>query len=104
MSALPPFQSPPPAQGVEPAPFQWMPAGVAFFRRQARPVFGCAILGIALGVAYMATATPKYTSVATVVFDSRNAHPVGNQQAAPDWQSQSAYVDSEVELIRSPGT
>jgi polysaccharide biosynthesis transport protein len=104
MSTLPPFPPTPPAQGVEPAPFQWMPAGVAFFRRQARPVIGCAILGIVLGVAYLATATPKYTAVATVVFDSHSAHPVGNQQAAPDWQTQSAYVDSEVELLRSPGT
>ncbi len=104
MSAFPPLQPQPSARGVEPPPFQWMPSGVAFFRRQARPVIGCAILGIVLGVVYLVTATPQYTSVATVVIDTRDTHPVGNQQTPPDWQSQSAYVNNEVELIRSPGT
>ena len=104
MSGLPPFQPQPPAHGADAAPFQWMPAGAAFFRRQAAPVIGCAILGLVLAVVYLANATPKYTAVATVVIDTRNAHPVGSQQAAPDWQTESAYVDSQVELIRSPGT
>ena len=104
MSAMQPFQPQPSARGMEPSPFQWMPAGVAFFRRQARPIIGCATVGVLLGVAYLATATPKYTSVATVVIDMRDAHPVGNQQAPTDFQSASAYVESQVELIHSPGT
>jgi len=104
MSGPPPFQPQPSTRGMEPSPFQWMPAGVAFFRRQARPIIGCAAVGVLLGVAYLAAATPKYTSLETVVIDTCDAHPVGNQQALTDFQSESAYVESQVELIHSAGT
>lgn len=104
MSALPPFQPQPPARGMEAAPFQWMPVGVAFFRRQARPIIGCAALGMVLGLAYLGTATPKYTAIANVVIDTRSARPVGNEQAPADWQSESAYIESQVEMMQSPAT
>ena len=89
---------------LNPPPFQWLPAGIAFFRRQMRPIAGCGVIGLVIGVAYLGIATPQYTAVATLVIDTRNAHPVGGQQAAPDWQSESAYVESQLELIHSPAT
>jgi succinoglycan biosynthesis transport protein ExoP len=55
-------------------------------------------------VAYLATATPKYTATATIVIDTRGAHPVGNQQAPADWQSESSYIESQGELMHSPAT
>ena len=97
----PPYSQPP---GLTGAPFQWLPAGVAFFRRQIRPVVGCGVLGVAVGVAYLALATPQYTAVATISIDSRRSHAVGGEQAAGDWQSESAYVESQVALIQSPAT
>jgi succinoglycan biosynthesis transport protein ExoP len=100
LNANPPMQ--PPALNLP--PFQWLPAGVSFFRRQMWPMVGCGLLGIAVGVTYLTFATPQYTAVATLVIDTRNAHPVGGQVSAPDWQSESAYVDSQLELIRSPAT
>jgi succinoglycan biosynthesis transport protein ExoP len=85
-------------------PFQWLPAGVSFFQRQIRPIAGCAALGLVIGAVYLSVATSQYTSVATVIIDTRNAHPVGGQQSTPDWQSESAYVESQVELMHSAAT
>jgi succinoglycan biosynthesis transport protein ExoP len=102
LNANPPMQPRSPALNLP--PFQWLPAGVSFFRRQMRPIIGCGVLGLAVGVAYLGVATPQYTAIATLIIDTRNAHPVGGEVAAPDWQSESAYVESQVELIQSPAT
>lgn len=99
-----PMQDPPQFPGLTGAPFQWLPSGVAFARRQLRPIIGCTALGLVLGVAYLATATPQYTAIATLSIDPSRAHPVGGQQGPSDWQSESAYVESQVVLIQSPAT
>ncbi|WP_137126163.1 Wzz/FepE/Etk N-terminal domain-containing protein [Roseomonas sp. HF4] len=97
-----PNPSVPPRQDA--APFAWLPAGVAFLRRRLVLIAGCAAVGVVLGAGYLATTTPQYTAVATLTIDTRRAHPVGGQQSSGDWQSESAYVESQVELIRSPAT
>jgi succinoglycan biosynthesis transport protein ExoP len=99
-----PMQDPPQLPGLTGAPFQWLPSGVAFARRQLRPIAGCGALGLVLGVAFLATATPQYTAIATLSIDPGRAHPVGGQQGPSDWQSESAYVESQVVLIQSPAT
>lgn len=99
-----PIPSYPQSPGSNGAPFQWLPASVSFFRRQSRPVIGCGVLGLLAGVAYLALATPQYTAVATISIDSRRSHPVGGEQISGDWQSESAYVESQVALIQSPAT
>ncbi len=103
-SAGPYGPAPGPPSPVDPPPFQWLPAGIAFFRRRLILIAGAAAVGIALGVGYLASTRPLYTAVATLTIDTRRAHPVGGQQASGDWQSESAYVESQVELIRSPAT
>jgi polysaccharide biosynthesis transport protein len=99
-----PMQDPPQLPGLNAAPFQWLPAGVAFGRRQIRPIIGCGVLGLGLGIAFLAIATPRYTAIATLSIDPGRAHPVGGQQAPTDWQSESAYVESQVALLQSPAT
>jgi len=99
-----PMPAGPQSPGSHATPFQWLPAGVAFFRRRMRPIVGCGLLGLAVGVACLATATPLYTAVATLTIDTHSQHPVGGQPASTDWQAESAYVESQVELIRSPAT
>ena len=103
-SAGPYGPSPAPSSPADPPPFQWLPAGIAFIRRRLVLIAGCAAIGVALGVTYLATTRPLFTAVATLTIDTRRAHPAGSQQASGDWQSESAYVESQVELIRSPAT
>jgi polysaccharide biosynthesis transport protein len=95
---------PPPWSGMNRAPFQWLPSGIAFIRRRLRLIMGCSILGVIFSVVYLALTTSQYTAVATLNIDSGRANPVGGQPAITDWQSQSAYVDSQVALIESPAT
>ncbi len=99
-----PGPPPSPPMAMHTAPFQWMPAGVAFIRRRLWPILGCAALGLTVGAIYVAVATHQYTAISTIIIDARRAHPVGGQQPAGDWQSESAYVESQVELIRSHAT
>ncbi len=104
LNALPPRPGPQPMPGMAAPPFQWLPVSAAFLRRRLWPVLGCATLGIALGAGYLAIATPQYTAVATLSIDARRAHPAGGGPASADWQSESAYIESQVELIRSAAT
>jgi succinoglycan biosynthesis transport protein ExoP len=96
--------SPPPGPGLNAAPFQWLPAGIAFLRRRRHPVVACATVMLVLGAVYLLFATSRYTAVATLNIDPTRANPVGDQPVISDWQSQSAYIDSQVALIQSPAT
>ncbi len=96
--------TPPAAPRGSAAPFRGLPASVAFLRRRARPIAVGALAGIALGVIYLSVATSQFTAVATLNIDSSRANPTGDQPMASDWQSQSAYVDSQVALLQSPAT
>ena len=86
------------------APFQGLPASIAFIRRHLRPIAIGALLGTTLGAGYLATATSQYTAIATLSIDTSRANPAGDQTMVTDWQSQSAYVDSQVALLQSPAT
>jgi succinoglycan biosynthesis transport protein ExoP len=104
LSATPSMPAAPQMPGANAAPFQWLPSGVAFVRRRLWPIVGCGALGLALGVGFLCVATPQYTAIATISIDPGRAHPVGGQQTPADWQSESAYIESQVELIHSPAT
>jgi len=90
--------------GINDAPFQWLPGSLSFLRRRLRPILGCGVAGVALAAAYLMVATPQYTAVGTLSIDSGRANPVDGTATAMDWQSQSAYVDSQVALLESPAT
>jgi succinoglycan biosynthesis transport protein ExoP len=102
--AAPQGPNPSPQPLADAGPFAWLPAGVAFLRRRLLLIAGCGAIALAIGLVYLASTTRQYTAVATLTIDTRRAHPVGGQQASGDWQSESAYVESQVELIRSPAT
>jgi succinoglycan biosynthesis transport protein ExoP len=99
-----PMPSPPQSPGLNLAPFQWLPAGVAFFRRRMRPIVWCGLLGLVVGVICLTTATPLYTAVATLTIDTHSQRTVGTQPSSTDWQAESAYIESQAELIQSPAT
>jgi succinoglycan biosynthesis transport protein ExoP len=85
-------------------PFQGLPAGLAFLRRRIRPIATGALIGTALGALYLTLATSQFTSIAILNIDSSRANPTGDAPMASDWQSQSAYIDSQVALLQSPAT
>jgi succinoglycan biosynthesis transport protein ExoP len=99
-----PAPEPAPLPGSDSAPFEWLPGAIDFVHRRLRLILGCGALGLALGVAYLAVATPRYTAIATLSIDPGRAHPVGGQEDHVDWQSESAYIESQVVLIQSPAT
>lgn len=86
------------------APFQWLPSGITFVRRRLRPLVGCALIGVTLGAAFFILVPSQYTAVAILNIDSSRANPVGGQPMISDWQTESAYIDSQVALIESPAT
>ena len=98
------YRTPPTRPQGGNTPFSGLPASIAFIRRRTRPIALGAMLGVALGALYLALATSQYTAIATVNIDSSRANPTGDQPMASDWQSQSAYIDSQVALMQSPAT
>lgn len=102
--ASPAMPNPTPSPTTDVGSFTWLPASVSFLRRRLLAIVGFGAVGLLIGVGYVVSATPQYTAVAILSIDTRRAHPVGGQQSNTDWQSESAYVESQVELIRSPAT
>lgn len=100
----PGFLPAPAAAQAEPAPFAWLPLGLAFLRRNLLPIGLCAALGLAGGVGFVATATSEYTATATLVIDSRRTHPTRPQPITLDAQSENVFVESQVEVLRGQGT
>lgn len=94
----------PPWSETNAVPFQWLPSGITFVRRRLRPIVGCALLGVVIGAVFFILVPSQYTAVATLNIDSSRANPVGGQPLISDWQTESAYIDSQVALIESPAT
>ena len=71
-------------------------------RRQAHIVIIGAILGIALGVGYLATAVPQYTASALVLLDTKRVRAVQDSYDVMALGFEGASpVDSQVEVLRS---
>ena len=95
---------PPAATPSEPAPFAWLPMGLAFLRRNLLLIGLCAALGLGAAVTFVALATSEYTATATLVIDSRRTHPTRPQPITLDAQSENVFVESQVEILRGQGT
>jgi succinoglycan biosynthesis transport protein ExoP len=88
---------------AEPPPFQWLPLLLAFVRRRWRAIALCSVAATAAAATYVATATPSYTATTTILIDSRRPHPFRQEQGYVDQQAESAFVESQVEILRSAG-
>src|SRR5713101_6190227 len=68
-------------------------------RRQKVLIAGILVLAISGAVIYIATTPPRYTASSMLLFDVRKIEPF-QQQGYPN-AADSAYVDSQVEVLRS---
>ena len=89
---------------AEPPPFAWLPGGLAFLRRNLMLIMLWALLCLGAGLGYVMLATSEYTATNTMVIDSRRTHPTRAQPINLDAQSENAFVESQVEVLRGQGT
>jgi hypothetical protein len=89
---------------AEPPPFAWLPAGLAFLRRNLMLITLSALPCFGAGLGYVMLATSQYTATNTLVIDSRRTHPTRAQPINLDAQSENAFVESQVEVLRGQGT
>jgi polysaccharide biosynthesis transport protein len=76
---------------------------MAAARRQVRVVIAGSILGLALGIGYLATAVPQFTAAALVMLDNRRVRAVQDSYdvAIALGGDGASGVDSQVEVLRS---
>jgi succinoglycan biosynthesis transport protein ExoP len=89
---------------AEPPPFAWLPGGLAFLRRNLMLITLSALPCFGAGLGYVMLATSQYTATNTLVIDSRRTHPTRAQPINLDAQSENAFVESQVEVLRGQGT
>ncbi|MCK8783243.1 Wzz/FepE/Etk N-terminal domain-containing protein [Roseomonas sp. NAR14] len=88
---------------AEPLPFQWMGQMGLFVRRRWPIIIGTAAGVVALALVYLFLATPQYTATTSLVIDARQGNPFLQQPTSSDSASESALVESQVEVLRSFG-
>ncbi len=74
---------------------------LAAARRRAWLVAACAVIGLLLGIVYLATAVPLYTSATQLLIDTRENRSAQENSVMPDMIFDEAVVDSQVEVLRS---
>src|SRR5262245_21494361 len=76
---------------------------LATARRQAHVVVVGAILGIALGIGYLATAVPLYTASSLVLLDNKRVRAVQDSygDVSLGLGEGASPIDSQVEVLRS---
>lgn len=72
-----------------------------FIRRHIRLIYICTIVGLALGNLYMGITSPTYTASATLVLDMRNVQFSQQKPMVSDNSLDSAFVESQVEIVKS---
>ena len=97
---LPP--EPAPTAAHEPSPAENIARVLGIVRRQILVVLVLALLGAALGAAYVLKAAPKYTAAATMLADTRKIELVQQPAIYNEASIQSSgAMESQVELLRS---
>jgi len=74
---------------------------LAIARRQWRVVAGFAVVAIILGLAYLMTATPRFTSTTSILIDENNQKIVDQLSAISGVLEDEGQVLSQVELLKS---
>lgn len=72
-----------------------------FVRRHLRLIYVCVILGLAFGNLYMWVTPPNYTAGVTLILDMRNVQFSQQKPMVADISLDSAFVESQVEVIKS---
>lgn len=74
---------------------------LAIVRRQWRLVAGFAVAAIVVGLVYLMTATPRFTSTAAILIDENNQKIVDQLSAISGVLEDEGQVLSQVELLQS---
>jgi succinoglycan biosynthesis transport protein ExoP len=83
------------------SPAELLDSFVHFLRQQYGIILLMLLLTIALGVTYLAVATPSYTAVATMIIDTRKAQFLQQQPSSSDTQIDPASIESQVRVLTS---
>jgi capsular exopolysaccharide synthesis family protein len=79
-------------------------AEIGAFLKRRRAIIGAFIgLGLALGIAYILLSTPTYTALSELIIDAHKSPSGQPQTILGDPISDSAIVESQVEVLRSEG-
>ena len=90
--------------GVSPQrPFAWIGELAGFLRRSRTLLLACLAATVLLALCYLAIATPRFTAVATLMVDAKQADLIQQRPAVSDAQIENALIESEVEVLRSAG-
>lgn len=76
-------------------------AFVRICRRQWPVIAGVALVTVLLGLGYVLTAQPRFTSSALVMIDTRKNQLLSNQQVVGDQLLDASGVESQVEILKS---
>jgi succinoglycan biosynthesis transport protein ExoP len=71
------------------------------FRRQWPVVAACVLLALFAAALFLLTASPKYTSTASILIDTRKTQLFQNQQVVGDIAVDASGVESQAEILRS---
>ena len=72
-----------------------------FFSRHRKLIYLCIVLGLAFGNIYMAVTRPTYTAGASLILDMRNVQFDNPKPMVADVSLDSAFVESQVEIVKS---
>lgn len=72
-----------------------------FFKRHRKLIYLCIVLGLAFGNIYMAVSKPTYTAGASLILDMRNVQFDNPKPMVADVSLDSAFVESQVEIVKS---
>ncbi|MDR3468738.1 MAG: GumC family protein [Xanthobacteraceae bacterium] len=72
-----------------------------FLKRHRKLIYLCLVLGLAFGNVYMAMTKPTYTAGASLILDMRNVQFNNPKPMVTDQSLDSAFVESQVEVMRS---
>ena len=84
-------------------PFAWVGELAGFLRRHRMLLLACLAATVLLALSYLLTATPRFTASATLMVDAKQADLLQQHPAVSDAQIENALIESEVEVLRSPG-
>jgi succinoglycan biosynthesis transport protein ExoP len=91
------------AKTVDPRHNREIEIYLAAARRQLSVLIICSILGLMLGVAYLATAVPQYTASTTLLLDNKRLRGVEDayDTLGPALDAGASFVESQVEVLKS---